>query len=146
MIASIFAMMSPSGPELIIIFFLLISLIPLIFFLLTLQKCLERCDPLSRAMNPSQVWLMLIPFFNLIWQFIVVSRIATSLDNEFKRRNIIKEPNPGKSLGIAWCVLGLCSIIPTIGTVIFIIGLICWIVYWTKIASYSSEIATQFST
>lgn len=62
--------------------------IPGIFFLMSMQNALERCSPECRAMSPSKVWLTLIPFFNFIWQFIVVARVASSLRNEFLRRQI----------------------------------------------------------
>ncbi len=45
----------------------------------------------NRKMNPSHVWFMLIPIFNIVWQFIMVSRIAESIGEECIRLNI-----PGK--------------------------------------------------
>jgi hypothetical protein len=117
------------------------TLVPLAFFCLTLQKCLNRCTPQCRTIAPGQVWLLLIPFFNLVWQFIVVSRISSTLANEFRLRNMIKEPEPGKSLGLAFCILFVCGIVPFLGILAGIAGLICWILYWVKIANYSAEIS-----
>ena len=126
---------------LITIFFLLpLWLLPMIFFLLTLQKALQLCSIQNRIGDPSQVWLMLIPVFNLVWQFILVSHISTSLGNEFRSRNIQKEPEPGKSIGLAFCILTVCSIIPFLGFLTAIGGLICWIMYWSKISTYSTEL------
>jgi hypothetical protein len=118
-----------------------IVLIPAIFFLLTLQKALERCSVESRTTTPGSVWLLLIPLFNLVWQFIIVSKISESLHNEFTKRNIPEDPQPGKSIGIAYCVLGICSIIPLIGILTSIAALVCWIVYWVKIAGYSNKLS-----
>ena len=95
-----------------------IMLVPAIFYLLTLQKTLNRCSPECRAMNPGMVWLMLIPLFNVVWQFFVVIKIAKSLGAEFQKRGLAKDPNPGQTL-----------------------GLVCWILYWVKIAGYSGRIA-----
>ena len=53
-----------------------VLLVPMIFYLLTLQKALNRCSPECRAMNPGMVWLMLIPLFNVVWQFFIVINLA----------------------------------------------------------------------
>ena len=129
-----------------VIFIVAIAIV--IPLLLTLRKALNRCSPESRTMTPQSVWLLFIPLFNIVWQFIVVSRVATSLGNEFKRRNITKEPYPGKKIGIAGAILGVCSgllsIVPIIGIITAILGLILMIVYWRKIARYSAEIALPY--
>jgi len=107
--------------------------VPTIFYLLTLQKALNRCSPESRAMNSGMVWLMLIPLFNIVWHFIIVLNMAKSLDAEFRKRGMPEEPNPGQTLGLVMCVtLLLCGLI----------GLVCWIIYWVKIADYSRKLAT----
>jgi Domain of unknown function (DUF4328) len=109
-----------------------IILVPAIFYLLTLRKALNRCSPECRAMNPGMVWLMFIPLFNLVWQFIVVLNMAKSLAAEFQKRGIAEDPNPGQTLGLVMCIGNLIC-----GPV----GLICWIIYWVKIAGYSSKLA-----
>lgn len=119
---------------------LAIMIIPAIFYLLTLQKALNRCSVENRTMTPGTVWLLLIPLFNIVWQFIVVIKISESLHNEFVKRNIQAEPQPGKSLGLAFCILGVCSIIPLIGFVASLAALICWIMYWVKISGYSNKL------
>jgi hypothetical protein len=39
------------------------------------------------------------------------------------------------------CILTPLSIIPDIGILFTLAGLVCWIIYWTKIAGFSSQIA-----
>jgi hypothetical protein len=82
-------------------------LVPKIFYLLTLQKALNRCSPECRAMNPGMVWLLLIPLFNLVWQFIVVLNMAKSLGAEFRKRGLPEEPEPGQTMGLIMCVSSL---------------------------------------
>ena len=118
-----------------------IVLVPLIFFLLTLQKALNRCSPENRAMAPAMVWLMLIPLFNLVWQFFVVLNVAKSLGAEFQKRGIVDEPEPGKKLGLIACILGCCGIIPLLGVLCSLAALVCYIIYWVKIAGFSAKIA-----
>jgi hypothetical protein len=83
---------------------------------------------------------MLIPLFNLVWQFILVSKVSESLHNEFTKRNISEEFTPGKSIGLAYCTLEVCSIIPIIGIFTGIASFICWIVYWVKIAGFLNKL------
>jgi hypothetical protein len=124
--------------------FLAIALLPMIFFLLTLQKALSRCEPGSRTMTPGQVWLCLVPIFNLIWPFFVVNALSDSLHREFTRRGMAEEPQPGRSLGMAVAILGVISIVPILGFVTGIAALVCWILYWIKIAGFSAKIAQPF--
>lgn len=133
--------------EIVLILLVLGALIiPTIFFLLSLQKALTACQPDNRRMPPNNVWLLLIPLFNIIYQFIVVNSIAESLEGEFKQRNIPVEPSPGRSLGMAWCILGLCGVIPFIGALAGLAALICWILYWVKIAGLTKQLTPAMSS
>jgi predicted membrane channel-forming protein YqfA (hemolysin III family) len=120
--------------------FLGVLLIPTIFYILTLSKALNKCSPASRTMQPGTLWLLLIPLFNLIWHFLVVSGMAQSLGNEFRARNIIAEPEPGKSLGMAMCICAACGIIPVLGLLTSLASLVLWIMYWSKIAGFSHQL------
>jgi hypothetical protein len=130
-----------AGMVLLILFLSAVFLIVTIFFLISLQRVLERCSPECRTMPPGQVWLLLIPLFNFVWQFIVVIKISESLANEFRKRGIAREPEPGKTLGLAFCILDVCTVIPVLGMGAGIAGLICWAMYWSKISEYSNELA-----
>ncbi|MCX6294778.1 MAG: hypothetical protein NTX97_01720 [Bacteroidetes bacterium] len=119
----------------------MIGLIPIIFYLLTLQKTLNEVSPENRQMPPGQVWLILIPLFGMVWAFIVVNRIADSLKAEFAKRNVpVDEDRPGYSIGLTYCILYCCSIIPILGGLAAIGGLVCWIIYWVKIAGYKTKL------
>src|SRR5882762_2365720 len=120
-------------PELVLFVACLALTVPAIFYLLTLQKALTHCAPASRTMSPGQVWLLLIPLFNLVWMFIVVANISKSLHNEFLRRNIpTVEAEPGKAVGLAMSCLMIASIVPLLGGLFSIAGFVCWIIYWIK--------------
>jgi hypothetical protein len=123
------------------IVFLVLGIITAIFYLLMLQTALNRCAPESRAMNPGMVWLMLIPLFGLVWQFFIVINVAKSLSAEFQKRGLAEEPQPGKTIGLALCILGCCSIIPLLGVLCSLGALVCWIIYWVKIAGFSAKLA-----
>jgi hypothetical protein len=109
-----------------------------IFYLVTLSNTLAKCSATNRTMQPGMVWLLLIPLFNIVWHFIVVSALTKSIAAEVRARSIpVFEPNPGQSVGIAMCVCGACSVIPFVNFITIIPHLVLWIVYWQKIAGYA---------
>src|ERR1043165_7051059 len=102
-----------SSEIIILLFILILCLVPGILYLITLNNTLNTISPENRQLPPGQVWLILIPLFGIVWQFIVVNRIADSLKAEFIKRNIpVQENRPGASIGIAYCTLNCCSVIP----------------------------------
>jgi hypothetical protein len=117
---------------------LAIILIPVVMFLLTVQRVLNKCAPAARTMEPGLVWLFLVPFLGLIWSFFLVMGVAKSLANEFRNRGIsTSDPLPGQSIGIAMSVCNCCCFIPLLGALASLAGLVLWIVYWVKIAEFS---------
>lgn len=134
----------PGGTEWILIFIVLfLLLIPPIFYLITLQSTLSAIAPENRTMPPSNVWLLLIPFFGIIWHFIVVKNMADSIKAEADSKNIfLAEAKPAYSIGMAMCILSCVNVIPLINFLTGPAMLICWIVYWVKIASYKKTLLT----
>ena len=103
-----------------------------------LYTVLNKCSPQSRKMQPGLVWLLLIPLFNVIWNFIVVNALADTLANEFRLKSIpVENPKPGRSLGLAWAICGACMIIPIVNLIVMLPNFILWVIYWVKIAGYS---------
>ena len=125
----------------VVFFIFLLMLLPTIFYLVSMQKALSRCEPQNRLMQPGLVWLNLIPLFCLIWQFFTVLYVSGSIDREFRARGIAAEPEPGKSVGLAMCILNVCGIVPYLGILTGIGGFVCWILYWVKIADCSRRLA-----
>jgi hypothetical protein len=128
-----------------LVILLLGLLVVQIFYLLTLQKALQLVSPDLRKMEPGLVWLMFIPLFSIVWNFIMVGHIGDSLRDEFRRRNIpVDEERPGYSVGLWMCILSLAGsirILPVsgmqaIGGLAGLGGFICWIIYWVKIKRY----------
>ncbi len=135
------------GPaELILLILILVIIAPFILFLLTLQKALSRCSPENQACPPGWVWFLFVPLFNIIWLFVLVSKIALSLEREFQARSIPVERNPGRNLGMTWGVLNLASgslmtFSPVLGYACLLGAFVCWISYWVKISAYSTRLA-----
>lgn len=140
--------MSTMSYEWIMILLLLAILVPFIFYLVTLQRTLAAIAIESRMMHPGQVWLLLVPLFNIVWQFIVISRMADSIKHECLRLNIpVGEERPTFALGLTMTLLYLgslvlnqSSILPLLGSAASLAALVCWIIYWVKINRYRNLI------
>jgi len=113
------------------------------FYILSLQKALNKCKVENRTMSPGSLWLYLIPFFNVFWHFVIVNSMAASLNKEFKSRQVQADPLPGKKLGLAMCILTACSMLPLIGLLTLLAAFICWICYWVKMVNYSELLAAE---
>jgi hypothetical protein len=112
-----------------------------VLFFITLHRALNRCRPQNRAMQPWLVWMNLIPFVNLVWQFVTVFQLAASLSNEFGTRGWHRGADYGRTSGIVLCGLNVGSVIPDYGLVCAIGGFVLWIVYWVQIAGYGAQLA-----
>jgi hypothetical protein len=99
------------------------------FFLLNLRDLLQRISPQNQAMEPNQVWLNLIPLFNLVWIFITVIRVRESLQAEFRSRGWAPQGDFGYGLGLAAAILSILNWGP-LGVAAFI----CWIIYWVRMS------------
>ncbi len=120
---------------------LLLFLIPTIFYLLTLQRTLLAISVENRRMEPGQVWLSLIPVFNLVWVFIVVNRLAESIAAECQLLNIPSaETNPTQGIGTTKNILRLCTMIPLVGILAGFGYIVCWILHWVKVHEYKTII------
>ena len=118
---------------------LAILIVPTVFYLLCMQKALTLAGRENREMEPGMVWLMFIPLFNIVWHFFVVMNMAKSLGCEFQKRGTAEDPKPGQTIGMVMCILACCGIIPILGILCSLGGFVCWIIYWVKIADYSSS-------
>ena len=125
---------------LIILIILLITYVPLIFFILTLRKATLVCHVDNRKISPDSIWLLLIPIFNVIWMFFVVINLAKTLGDELMAKGVETHPTPTKNVGLAMCILNACSIIPILGILCGLAGFVTWIVYWVQVANISSTI------
>ena len=114
----------------------LIVFIPALLTLISIQNTLYVISAENRKMPPNQVWLVLIPVFGIVWQFIVVHRLSESLALEFQKRNIKPdEVRPAFNIGIACCIM--------LATPYFIFSLITVPIFWVKIDRYRKQLESQ---
>ena len=118
----------------------IIALVVFILYLITLMNTLNAVSAQNRRLTPGLVFLLLIPLFNLIWNFIVVTKIRDSLQAEFSARNL-QGQGFGYGVGLAMCILYIVSIIPLINLLAAPAALVCWIIYWVQIAGFKAQLS-----
>lgn len=118
----------------LIILVVILGLILLnIFYLINLQDTLKEVGESRRQVPPSNVWLMFIPFFNLIYPFILYPKICDSVKAEFQHRGLDSNSDFGKGIGITLPILSLVSIIPYLGILARIGHLVLFIIFGAKL-------------
>lgn len=122
--------------------FWLVWLVVLILYLITLFNVLNAVSPANRKLEPGLVFLLLIPLFNLVWNFIVVIKLRDSLQAEYAARDL-QGDGFAYGVGLAMSILYCTAIIPILGALGVLAGFICWIIYWVKMAGYRKTLANS---
>jgi hypothetical protein len=142
---------------------LLAFIIPAILFFLAQQRILQVISPENREISPGSVWIQLIPIVGMVWQFIVVARIAHSVTKEMASRmgdSILDssqvqikgtDESPTYSIGMAYCILTTMGIIidyttryytflALFGSLFILTGMVCWIIYWVRLVNTKNKL------
>jgi hypothetical protein len=117
-----------------------IGVVIAIFILLFLSGCYQRIPPQYRLLEPGMVWLLLIPCFGIVWNFFVYPRLAKSFKNYFNAHGIYDVGDCGEQLGLWYCILVCCSVIPYLGLLTSIAALVLWIIFLVKAAGLKNRI------
>lgn len=130
--------------------FFAVFFIPAVLFMYTQYRTIKLVQTRNRYIAPGEVFLQLIPLFGMIWQFFVVIRISNSIRKELAERTfsfeegspvyVENEERPAYKIGITYCVLFCCYLIPVIGETAFLAGMICWVIYWIQLWKYKKKL------
>jgi len=119
-----------------------IALAIAIFYILTMQKALGLAGERHQKMKPAMVWLMLIPLFNLVWHFFVVKHVSDSIKS-WAAENGKSVEDAGYTIGLIACIAQCCGLIPLINVLAGPVALVCFIIWWVKIAGFNKLMSTQ---
>lgn len=129
------------GPyQIFLILFIIGAIILNVFYLLNLQNTMKEVGAARQQVSPSNVWLMFIPLFNLIYPFILYPKISDSVKAEYSFRGMTPDGDFAKNIGVAMPILGLASLLPYIGTIAAIANIILLILFWGKMSSYKNRL------
>ncbi len=118
----------------------MVLLLLMISFLFSLHRILLGISIKNRAIEPHQVFLLLIPVFNFYWQFVVISRVSISLYNEFKDRGIANGTEPCFKEGLTANMVSFVLLIPELFPFSVFIFAITYIYYWIQLLKEAKKI------
>ena len=104
-----------------------------------IQQMLKEIGEERRAVPHQNVWLMCIPFFNIIYAFIFYPKVSESIAAEYKYRGMTLNGDYEKKLGLALSILPLSGFIPYVNIFTSIIQLVVFIIYWYRISYHRRQ-------
>ena len=116
----------------------LISVVVACFVLYDAQK---RVPPQFRQIEPGMVWLLLIPCFNIVWNFIALPKVSRSYKAYFDSIGRPDVGTCGEGLAIGYAVCVACCVIPCIYSMglAFLAALVLLIAYLAKILALKAQ-------
>lgn len=127
--------------QLLFLFVLAIGAIVIaIFYLKNLQEVLKECSSRNQQVPPGNVWLMLIPFFNIVYPVILYPKISESLKKEFEERGNPQQGDYLKSIGLTMAILNICGVLPVVGSIAGLGNFILLIIYWVRTAEFKNKL------
>jgi hypothetical protein len=114
-------------------------------FALAIIKTLNEISEKNRKITPTLVWLLVIPGFNVLWNFFVALRLSQSLKDELDERNFEVQGKPTLIIGLAYAIISSSALfIPPpkdvqhslVYGVIGIAAIVTFVQYWMKINWY----------
>nr|WP_320131541.1 hypothetical protein [uncultured Holophaga sp.] len=110
----------------------LIALAITICIILFIGSCLKRVPPPYRKMEPAMVWLLIIPVFNLVWNFFVFKAVSESFQGYFESEGRTDQGDCGKNLGLAYSIVSCVCVIPWVGGLAGLAALVLLIITLVK--------------
>ncbi len=105
-----------------------------------ISDALKRLPPSFRKMEPPMVWLLLIPCFSLVWNFLVFPKVSESYSAYFAAQGRTDVGDAGRGIGLAYAICVACSIIPCVGYVTGAASLVLLIIYLVKITGLKNQV------
>lgn len=122
-------------------------LIPFAFYLMTLQNALKAIAPANRKLQPGQVWMMFIPFFNIVFVFIAISRLNESMRLEAPGHRMDSNFRSTYTLGMVMSVLAVAYFVTMfldpggwISGTVGVAAFVCWIMHWMRVADFRRKV------
>jgi hypothetical protein len=105
-----------------------------------LSTCLKAIPEEHRKQQPNMVWLMMIPLFNIVWQFFVYPKIAESYKSYFDSIGRTDVGDCGKNLALVLCILVCLGVVPYLNICTGIAALVLFILVLVKFGTLKGQI------
>lgn len=119
---------------------LLVTLLVYLIVAFLLYTCLARVPKEYRKMEPGLVFLLIIPLFNIIWNFFVFLRIPESYQAYFAAQGRTDLGDCGRTIGLWLSICVACSIVPCVNYISGPASLVLLIIFLVKIFGLRSQI------
>ena len=86
------------------------------------------------------VWLLVIPLFNIVWNFFVYRAISESYESYFASQGRSEFGDCGKTIGLVYSICCCLCIIPFLNLLAGPAALILWIIYVIKLIGLKNQI------
>jgi hypothetical protein len=115
---------------------------------LFLSSCFKRIPEEHRKLRPGMVWLLMIPCFNIVWNFFVYPALSESYTAAFESQGSNPHGDCGRTLALVYCILVAVSVVLSMIPCISIIScftslasLVVWILILVKAGGLKSQIS-----
>ncbi len=127
----------------------IICVVLVVAFVISVVTCFLIYKPFSklpesfRPFQPGLVFLMLVPIANLVMPFMISISVTDGFKRYFESVGDNSKGDCGKSIGLAWAIGLVCSLIPLVNYIAGPISLVCMIIFIVKLWSLGNAIESS---
>ena len=107
---------------------------------LVLFNCAKRVPAQFRKQEPGMIWLLLIPCFNLVWNFFVFPKLSQGLKAYFDSVGRTDVGDCGAGIGLGYSICVACCIIPFANWIAGPAALVLLIIYLVKVSGLKNQL------
>lgn len=100
----------------------------------------EAIPEKHRTMIPGQVWLLMIPCFNLFWNFKVYPGLSQSFKSYFDSVGDTTVGDCSAQIALWYCITSVCCIIPCVNYIAGPAALVLFIIFLVKAFDLKAKI------
>jgi hypothetical protein len=100
--------------------------------ILIVQSFFKRIPPEHRKMEPGMVWLLIIPCFNVVWNFFVFLKLSDSFKSYFDSQGVMDVGDCNRGLALAYCITAVLCLVPCLNYLAGPVALVLLIVVLVK--------------
>lgn len=104
--------------------------------------CYEKIPEKFRAMSPGKVWLLMIPCFNLVWNFWVFPGLSKSYKAYFDSVGDTSVGDCSANIALWYCICLACCIIPILNYLAGLGSIVLLIIYLVRASDLKNKIKT----
>ena len=104
------------------------------------STALRRLPPEHQLMKPEQAWLLLIPIFNLFWNFVICTKAPRSFKSFYDSQGRTDVGDCGYGVGLAYAICSVASAAPIVICLAGPASLVLLILFIVRIYALGKEV------